>query len=65
MDALRAQGWSETTVTVITSPSLALAEEPPLLELKVTLRPGSVALSSIPVESETLLVEKLASPVLP
>ena len=49
---------------VTISPSLALEEATPLLELIVTVRPGSFAFTCIAVESDTLLVAKLRSALL-
>ena len=61
VDVSKAQAESELTVMLITSPSLASEAEVPLSELKVTVRPGSVAFISILVESDTLLVDRAVS----
>jgi 16S rRNA C1402 (ribose-2'-O) methylase RsmI len=61
VDASNAQAVSDTTVTVITSPSLALEAEVALSEASVTVRPGSVAFTSILVVSDAPLVARAVS----
>ena len=61
VEASNAQAVSDKTVTVITSPSLALEADVELLEVIVTASPGSVAFTSMLVVSEAPLVAKAVS----
>ena len=64
VEASSGQAVSDSTVTVMTSPSLAALGLVELSELICSVRPGSVAFTSILVSRETLLVVKLVSAAL-